>query len=95
MKQPAVYILTNQRNGTLYIGVSSNLINRIYQHKHDLIDGFTKKHQLHTLVYFETHDSMYNAINREKQIKNWQRSWKIQLIEENNPYWNDLYDTLI
>ena len=95
MKQPAVYILTNQRNGTLYTGVTSDLIHRIYQHKHDFIPGFTSKYKLHTLVYFELNDSMNNAISREKQIKNWRRSWKIKLIEEYNPDWNDLYDSLI
>jgi len=95
MKQPAVYILTNQRNGTLYTGVTSDLIQRIYQHKHDFISGFTKKYKIHTLVYFESHILMNNAILREKQIKNWRRTWKLKLIEENNPYWNDLYDSLI
>ncbi len=95
MKQPAVYILTNQRNGTLYVGVTSDLIKRIYQHKNDVADGFTKKYQTHLLVYFEQHHTMDAAITREKQIKEWKRGWKINLIEKNNPYWNDLYLELI
>ncbi|MGJ8662332.1 MAG: GIY-YIG nuclease family protein [Marinicella sp.] len=95
MKQPAVYILTNQRNGTLYVGVISDLIKRIYQHKNDVADGFTKKYQTHLLVYFEQHHTMDAAITREKQIKEWKRGWKINLIEKNNPYWNDLYLEII
>lgn len=95
MKQPAVYILTNRRNGTLYIGVTSDLIKRVYQHKNDFIEGFSKQHNTHLLVYYELHGSMESAITREKQMKEWQRAWKIKLIEEMNPYWNDLYQNII
>ena len=95
MKQPAVYILSNRRNGTLYIGVTSNLIKRIYQHKNDFIEGFSKKHNTHILVYYELHGSMEAAITREKQVKEWRRAWKIKLIEKMNPYWNDLYQNII
>lgn len=95
MKQPCVYILSNQARGTLYIGVTSDLIGRILQHKHDLTDGFSKKYQLHMLVYFETAETMLAAIAREKQLKKWNRAWKIELIESNNNAWRDLYTDLI
>lgn len=95
MKQPCVYILASQKNGTLYTGVTSNLIKRIWEHKHDQTEGFTKKYAVHLLVYFEQHKEMTAAITREKQIKKWNRAWKLRLIEENNPDWNDLYETLI
>lgn len=93
-KQPAVYILANRRNGTLYTGVTSNLRGRIWQHKNDIADGFTSKYGVHTLVYFELHDEMASAISREKRIKNWQRKWKARLIEQQNPTWRDLYEEL-
>ena len=93
--QPCVYILTSKRNGTLYTGVSSNLVQRIWQHKNDQVDGFTKQHQVHLLVWYEQHESMESAIVREKQIKEWKRQWKLDLIEKSNPYWNDLYSTII
>lgn len=95
MKQPAVYILTNKRNGTLYVGVTSELLKRVYQHKNNLVDGFSKKYKTHQLVYFEQHQTMEEAIFREKQIKEWKRAWKINLIERDNPYWKDLYNELI
>lgn len=85
MKQPCVYILTNQRYGTLYIGVTSDLARRIWEHKNDLADGFTKKHGLHQLVYMESHDTMEDAIIREKRLKKWNRGWKIRLIQSINP----------
>jgi putative endonuclease len=85
-----VYILTNRRNGTLSIGITNNLIRRIEEHKNDLADGFTKKYGLHTLVHYEIYQTPIDAISREKQIKEWKRSWKLQLIEENNPTWKDL-----
>ena len=94
-KQPAVYILANRRNGTLYVGVTSNLPARVWQHKSNVTDGFTKKHSVHTLVYFELHDDMASAISREKRIKNWKRKWKTNLIEKQNPTWRDLYDDLV
>ena len=95
MKAPAVYILASQRNGTLYVGVTGDLIKRIHEHKTGLIDGFTKRYKTHSLVYFEQHETMDNAITREKQIKKWNRKWKLELIEASNPEWQDLYVTLI
>ena len=94
-KQPAVYILANRRNGALYTGVTSNLPARVWQHRNDVTEGFAKKYGVHTLVYFELHDEMASAISREKQIKNWQRKWKVKLIEKQNPTWRDLYDDLV
>ena len=94
-KQPAVYILASGYNGTLYIGVTSNLIQRVWQHKNDLIEGFTKKYVVHSLVYYELHEQMLAAIRREKQLKKWHRAWKIALIEESNSTWRDLYDELV
>ena len=94
-KQPAVYILANRRNDALYTGVTSNLPARMWQHRNDVTEGFTKKYGVHTLVYFELHDEMASAISREKQIKNWQRKWKVKLIEKQYPTWRDLYDDLV
>jgi len=91
MKSCYVYILASKRNGTLYIGVTSDLIKRIYEHKNSLIDGFTKKYNVHLLVYYEQFLDTYSAIYREKQLKHWRRKWKLQLIEKNNPNWRDLY----
>ena len=90
-KLPCVYILTNKPDGTLYVGVTSNLVQRIWQHKAKLVEGFTKKYNLEILVWYETADSMISAIEREKTIKSWKRQWKIELIEQINPQWNDLY----
>ncbi len=90
-----VYILSSKRNGTLYIGFTSDLVKRIYEHKSNIVDGFTKKYGVHDLVYFEQHQDVSEAITREKQIKKWNREWKMQLIEKNNPDWKDLYGTLI
>ncbi|HNO75478.1 MAG TPA: GIY-YIG nuclease family protein [Nitrosomonas mobilis] len=90
-KQPAVYILASRYNGTLYIGVTSNLIQRIWQHKNDLVEGFTEKYGVHSLVYYELHEQMLAAIEREKQLKKWNRQWKINLIEKVNPLWKDLW----
>ena len=95
MKSYYVYILVSKRNGTLYIGVTNDLIKRVYEHKNDLIEGFTKKYQVHRLVYYEQTNDIRSAITREKQMKKWKRRWKIELIEENNPEWKDLYDELI
>jgi putative endonuclease len=94
-KQFCVYILASARNGTLYTGVSSDLIKRIWQHKDDEADGFTKKYRVHTLVWFELHENAESAIRREKQIKEWKRKWKLELIEKSNPTWRDLYDEVI
>ncbi len=90
-----VYILASKRNGTLYIGVTSDLIKRIYEHKNNLVDGFTKSYSIHTLVYFEQTNDIESAITREKQLKKWNRKWKLDLIEKGNPQWNDLYNELI
>ena len=94
-KQPAVYILASRYNGTLYIGVTSNLIQRIWQHQNDLAEGFTKKYGVHLLVYYELHEQMLAAIQREKQLKKWNRQWKINLIEKMNPTWKDLWPDLV
>lgn len=93
-KRGTVYILASRRNGTLYVGVTSDLPKRIWMHKHDMIEGFTKQHGVHRLVYVEEHDDMRDAITREKQLKKWRRAWKIQLIEEANPGWRELYELL-
>jgi len=94
MKQPAVYILASQRNGTLYIGVTSNLRERVWQDKQEMNDGFTKDYKVHTLVYYELHMDMLAAIGREKQLKKWNRTWKLRLIEEGNPTWRDLWEDI-
>ena len=94
-KSPCVYILTSQSYGTLYIGVTSNLIKRVWEHKNDLAEGFTSKYRVHKLVWYELHDSMESAILREKRLKNWKRNWKIRLIEQENPHWIDLYDDIL
>ena len=93
--QPCVYILASERNGTLYIGVTADLIKRVWEHKSNLVEGFTKQHQVHDLVWYEMSDSMESAIVSEKQLKEWKRQCKIELIEKSNPYWNDLYATII
>ncbi len=89
-----VYILSSRRNGTLYIGVTSDLLKRIYEHRHGLLEGFTKRYNIKNLVYFEPHDSAEDAIKREKNMKEWKRAWKIELIEKDNPEWLDLYESL-
>ena len=94
MKQYYVYILANERNGTLYTGVTSDLIKRIYEHQQSLIDGFTKEYNIHILVYYEQHNEIEEAIAREKQIKKWNRKWKTRLIEEKNPEWKELYEEI-
>ena len=86
-----VYILASKRNGTLYIGVTNNLLKRVGEHKSGVVDGFTKRYSVHLLVYFEETSDINSAILREKQLKNWRRSWKVKLIEDNNPGWKDLY----
>lgn len=94
MRQGYVYLLTNKPNGVLYTGVTSDLARRVYEHKQKLFEGFTKKYGLDTLVYYEVYDSITEAIVREKAIKAWKRAWKVRLILQSNPEWNDLYDTL-
>ena len=90
-----VYILTNRPYGTLYTGVTSNLIKRVWEHKSDFVEGFAKTHALHALVWYEQHASMIEAIAREKRIKKWHRDWKVNLIQSMNPEWTDLYPSLI
>ncbi len=93
-KQFYVYLVTNARNGTLYVGVTSQLAKRIWEHKNGFVEGFTKEHGLGMLVWHEVHATAYEAITREKRIKAWKRQWKLRLIEGMNPYWNDLYDSI-
>ena len=95
MRYPYVYILASGRHGTLYIGVTSNLIKRTFEHQMRYVDGFSRKYHVHRLVYFETCEDMNSAILREKQLKKWNRQWKIELIEKINPDWDDLYPTLL
>ncbi|WP_301102758.1 GIY-YIG nuclease family protein [Propionivibrio sp.] len=90
-----MYILASRRNGTLYTGVTSNLIQRVWQHKNNLVEGFTKKYGVHSLVWFESHVTIQSAIEREKAIKEWRRAWKLELIEFGNPQWRDLYDDIV
>ena len=94
-RKPCVYILASGRNGTLYLGVTSDLIKRVWQHKNDLADGFSKRYGVHTLVWFEMHATMESAIAREKRMKGWKRHAKLELIEASNPYWRDLYPEVI
>ena len=94
-RQPAVYILASKRNGTLYIGVTSDLQKRNWEHKTDLVDGFTKRYRVHRLVYYELHGDTLSAITREKQIKKWNRAWKMDLIEKQNPDWKDLWEGIV
>jgi putative endonuclease len=95
MKRPCVYLLASRRNGTLYVGVTSNLTKRVWEHKGNFADGFTKRYGVHTLVWYELHDWMESAIRREKAIKEWKRRWKLELIGKINPEWRDLYDGLL
>ena len=95
MKQFFVYIMASTHNGTLYTGVTSDLVQRVWQHKQDAVEGFTHKYGVRTLVYFESHDTAESAITREKQIKKWNRAWKLRLIERGNPEWKDLYGAII
>lgn len=95
MRQPCVYILASKRNGTIYVGVTSDLAQRIWQHRADVVAGFSKQYAVHSLVYVEYHDTMADAILREKRIKKWRRAWKLELIEKNNPDWQDLYDAML
>jgi putative endonuclease len=90
-----MYIFASRRNGTLYVGMTSDLIKRVYEHKSDLVDGFTKRYAVHELVYFEIVDNVETAIAREKQIKRWNRKWKVRVIEKMNRDWRDLYPDLL
>jgi putative endonuclease len=93
-RQFYVYILASGKNGSLYIGVTSDLVGRIYTHRNDLVDGFTRRYGVHDLVYFEHHEAAESAIIREKQLKKWNRAWKIELLEQTNPQWLDLYHSI-
>lgn len=94
-KKYFVYILASKKYGTLYIGITNNLIKRIYEHKNNLVEGFTKQYSVHNLVYLEEYASVEEAIKREKQLKKWNRDWKIRLIEKCNPEWLDIYSSLL
>jgi len=89
-----VYILASKTGGTLYVGVTNNIVRRVFEHKSNVVDGFTKQYGIHRLVYFEQFDDIENAIRRERRIKKWNRNWKIRLIEELNPNWDDLYPNI-
>ncbi|MEC5385709.1 GIY-YIG nuclease family protein [Uliginosibacterium sp. H3] len=91
---PCVYLLASQRNGTLYIGVTSDLVKRVWEHRNKVVKGFASSHDVKLLVWYEQHGTMESAITREKQLKKWTRAWKIELIEASNPYWNDLWESL-
>jgi len=94
-RQPCVYMLASKRNGTLYTGVTSNLLKRVWEHKNNLVEGFTNKYSVHTLVWYELHNTMDSAIQREKAIKNWKRAWNLKVIEKMNSHWHDLYSDLL
>ena len=94
-RQPAVYILASKRNGTLYIGVTSDLIKRVWEHKNNVVKGFTERYSVHQLVWYELHETMESAIRKEKMLKNWKRAWKLELIERSNPNWQDLYEEIV
>ena len=95
MKEYYVYILASKKNGTIYIGVTNNLIRRVEEHKNGLVSGFTKDHGVHLLVYFEMYNDVNEALLREKRLKKWKREWKLTIIEKENPNWNDLYNQLL
>lgn len=95
MEQSYVYILASQKNGTLYTGVTSDLIRRIWEHKNNIVKGFSQRYDVHCLVYYEIHTDIEQAILREKQIKSWKRKWKLELIEKENPNWDDLYEKIL
>jgi putative endonuclease len=93
-RHPRVYILASVLNGTLYVGVTSDLVKRVWQHRNEVVDSFTSRHHVHHLVWYEQHETMESAILREKRLKDWKRAWKLRLIEGENPEWIDLYPTL-
>jgi len=95
VKKPCVYLLASKRNGTLYVGVTSDLVKRVWEHKNDMVEGFTKRFGVHKLVWYELHESLTSAISREKAIKEWKRRWKLELITQTNPEWRDLYADLL
>ena len=95
MKQPAVYLLATGKRGTLYIGVTSNLVARTWQHREHVVEGFTKRYNVTMLAWYELHGTMESAIHREKQLKKWNREWKLRLVQESNPEWRDLWDDIV
>ena len=95
MKQPCVYLMASKRNGTLYLGVTSDLPTRIWQHKEAFVESFTRRHGVKNLVWHEPHETIESAITHEKAIKSWKRAWKLRLIERSNPHWADLYEEII
>ncbi|OGX06662.1 MAG: GIY-YIG nuclease [Omnitrophica bacterium RIFCSPLOWO2_12_FULL_50_11] len=94
-KEPCVYLMASRRNGTLYTGVTSNLAKRVWEHKNNVVEGFTKRYGVHRLVWYEPHPNMESAIRREKRVKEWKRRWKLELIESLNPDWQDLFEELV
>ena len=94
-RQPCVYMLASKKNGTLYTGVTSNLLKRIWEHQNNVVEGFTRRYGVYTLVWYEVSETMESAILREKRIKDWKREWKINVIEDMNPEWRDLYPDLL
>ena len=94
MRQPCAYIMESKRNGTIYVGATSDLPSRVWKHRNGFYEGFTKRYGVQKLVWYETHTTMQSAILKEKQIKRWRRKWKMELIEEENPQWRDLYDEI-
>ena len=94
-KFPCVYLIASKPDGVIYLGVNSDIVKRVWQHKNAFVDGFSKKYHVHVLVWFEPHQGMESAILREKRIKKWRRAWKVELIEEGNPEWRDLYGEII
>ena len=95
MKQPCVYIMASRRNGTLYIGVTSDIIKRVWENKNDVVESFAIRYKVHELAWYEAHETMESAITRESALKNWKRKWKLELIEKTNPEWRDLYSDLL
>lgn len=95
MKKGFVYMMSNKQDGVLYIGVTSDIVKRVYEHKNGFVDGFTKQYNLKNLVYYEIYDDIEEAIKREKQLKNWHREWKIELVNKQNPHWEDLYESIL
>jgi putative endonuclease len=95
MKKGFVYMMSNKQDGVLYIGVTSDIVKRVYEHKNGFADGFTKKYNLKNLVYYEVYDEIEEAIKREKQLKNWHREWKVELVNKQNPNWEDLYESIL
>lgn len=94
-RKPCVYMLASKQNGTLYVGVTSDLVKRVWEHEQNAVPGFTQRYGVHTLVWYEMHDTMESAIARERAVKEWKRAWKIRRIEESNPEWEDLYPTIV